>query len=71
VCRRGSDVVTEPIGLFVRIGMTADVDQQGGVINDRPLGFVEPDALGQAQRDHALPQHMLHRLPEAKVHADR
>ena len=51
--------------------MTADVDEQGGVVDDRPPLLVEPDPLGQPQRDQALAQHVLHRLPEAEVDAER
>lgn len=32
---------------------------------------VGPDALGEPQGDRALAQHVLHRLPEAKVDAER
>ena len=53
------------------VGVAADVDEQRGVVDDRALLLVEPDALGQPQRDQALPQHVLHRLPEAEVDAER
>jgi hypothetical protein len=49
------DVVAEPLGLLVSIGVTADVDEQGGVVDDRALLFVEADSLGQPQRNQALP----------------
>ena len=65
------DVVAEPLGLLVRVGVAADVDEQRGVVDDRALVLVEPDALGEPQRDQALPQHVLHRLPEAEVDAER
>ena len=65
------DVVAEPLRLLVRVGMTADVDEQGGVVDDRPLLLVEPDALGEPQRDEALAQHVLHRLAETEVDAER
>ena len=51
--------------------MAADIDQQSGVVHDRALLFIEPHALGQPQCDQALPQHVLHRLPEAQVYAER
>ena len=69
--RLQGDVVAEPLGLLVGVGVAADVDEQGGVVDDRALLFVEPDSLGQPQRDQALPQHVLHRLPEAEVYAER
>ena len=51
--------------------MTADVDEQGGVIDDRPLLLVEPYALGDPEGDEALTEHVLHRLAEAEVDAER
>ena len=39
------DVVAEPLGLLVGVGMTADVDQQRRVVDDRPLVLAEPDAF--------------------------
>ena len=65
------DVVAEPLRLLVRVGVTADVDEQGRVVDDRPLGLVEPDPLGEPQRDEALAQDVLHRLAEAEVDAER
>ena len=65
------DVVAEPLGLLVGVGVAADVDQQRRVVDDRPLLLVEADPLGQPQRDQALAQHVLHRLPEAEVDAER
>ncbi len=53
--RLQGDVVAEPLGLLVSIGVAADVDQQGGVVDGRALLFVEPDSLGQPQCDQALP----------------
>jgi len=50
--------------------MTAHVDQQRGVVDDRPRVVVQPRPLGQAQRDHALAQHVFHRLPEAEIDAE-
>ena len=51
--------------------MATDVDQQRRVVDARPLLLVEPHPLGQPQRDQALAQHVLHRLPEAQVDAER
>ena len=55
----------------MRVGVTADVDEQGGVVDDGPLVLVEPDPLGEPQRDEALAQDVLHRLAEAEVDAER
>ena len=65
------DVVAEPLRLLMSIGMTAHVDQQRRVVNDRPRAVVQPGPLCQAQRDHALAQHVFHRLPEAEIDAER
>ena len=55
----------------MRVGMAAYVDQQGRVVDDRPLGLVEPYPLREPQRDEALAQDVLHRLPEPEVDAER
>ena len=47
--------------------MATDVDEQGGVVDDRALLLVQPDTFGEPQRDQALPQHVLHRLPKPEV----
>ena len=39
--------------------------------NDGALLVVESDPLREPQRDHALTQNMLHRLPETEVDAER
>ena len=65
------DVVAEPLRLLVRVGVAADVDEQRRVVDDRALLLVEPEALREAQRDQALPQHVLHRLAEAEVDTER
>ncbi len=65
------DVVTEPLRLLIRVGVTADVDQKRGVVDRRSLLRVQPSALGDAKRDQALAQHMLHRLAEPEVDAQR
>ena len=65
------DVVAEPLRLFVRVGVTADVHEQSGVVDDRALLVVEPDPLRQPQRDQTLTQHMLHRLPKPEVDTER
>ena len=69
--RLHGDVVAEPLGLLVRIRVTTDVDQQRRVVDVRARVLVEPELLGQAQRDQALPQHVLHRLPEPEIDPER
>ena len=69
--RLQGDVVAEPLGLLVGVGVAADVDEQGGVIDVGAPLFVEPDSFSQPQRDQALPQDVLHRLPETEVYAER
>src|SRR5260370_188554 len=61
------DIVGEPFRLLVRVGVTPDVDEQRGVVDDRALFFVEADTLGEPQGDQALSQHVLHRLAETEV----
>jgi hypothetical protein len=53
------------------IGMTPDVDEQSRVVHIGSPLLVQPNTLGEPQRDQTLAQHMLHRLPEAEVHAKR
>ena len=55
--------------LLISVGCHSDAhaDQQRGVVHDRPFVLVEADALGQAQRDQALSEHVLHRLPEPEI----
>ena len=65
------DVVAEPLGLLVCVRVAADVDQQRGVVHDESVVVVEALSFGQSQGDDALPQHMLHRLPEAEVDPER
>ena len=51
------------------VGMAADVHQQRGVVDGGAVLLIEPGELGQPERDQALPQHVLHRLAEAQIHA--
>ena len=71
LARPQRDVVPEPLRLLVGVGMAADVDEQRRVVDRRAFGVAEFEAIGEAQRDHALPQHVLHRLPEAEIDAQR
>ena len=65
------DVVAEPLRLLVGVGVAADAEEQRGVVDGRARVFVQPRPLGEAQRDQALAEHVLHRLPEAEVDAER
>ena len=53
------------------VGMTPNADEQRGVIHIGSPLLVQADPLGEPQRDQALAQHVLHRLPKAEVHAER
>ena len=53
------------------VGVAADVDEERGVVDDRPLLLVEPDSLCDPQGDEALAQHVLHGLPEPEIDAQR
>ena len=55
----------------MRVGMTSDADEQRRVVHVRSPLLIEPDPLGEPQRDQALAQHVLHRLPKAEIHAER
>ena len=65
------DVVAEPLGLLVGVGVAADPGEQPGVVDDHALGLVEPQALAHPQRDQGLADHVLHRLAQAQVGAQR
>jgi hypothetical protein len=65
------EVVAEPLGLLVRVDVAADVRQQRGVVEDRPLLVAQLEPFRQPQRDQALPQDVLHRLSEPEVGAER
>ncbi len=41
------------------------------MVDGRPILLVQPDVLGQPQRDPARAQHVLHRLPQAEVDRQR
>ena len=65
------DVVSEPFRLLVSVRMAAHVDEQGGVVDDGAGLVVHPEAFGQAQRNQALAQDVLHRLSEAEIDPER
>jgi hypothetical protein len=64
-------VIAEPLGLLVGVDMASHPGQQGRVVHDLLVGFVEAHPLGQPQRDQALAQDVLHRLAHAQVGAER
>ena len=64
-------VVPEPLRLLVRVRVAADVNQQRGVVDRGPLLLRHLHALSDPQCDQALPQDVLHGLPEAEVDAQR
>ena len=69
--RLHGDVVAEPLGLFVGVGMAADVDEQRGIVDRRSFDLVEAEQLAETQRDQALTKDMFHRLPEPEIDAQR
>src|SRR5216683_6796188 len=65
------DVITEPLGLLVGVGVATHVREQRRVVDDRSLVLVETEVLGETQRDPALAQYVLHRLAEPEVDTER
>ena len=65
------DVVAEPLRLLVGIGVAPDVHEERGVVHDCALLVVEPDPLRDPEGDEALAEHVLHRLPEPEIDAER
>jgi hypothetical protein len=65
------DVVTKPLSLLVGVREAAHPGEQSGVIEDLPRRLVETEALTESQRDQALTQHVLHRLPQPQVGPQR
>ena len=65
------DVVAEPLRLLVGVGVAADVDEQRRVVHDSALLLVQAGRLRQAYPDQALAQHVLHRLAETEIDAER
>lgn len=51
--------------------MATHVHEQRGLVERGPLLLVEPGELAEAQGDAALPEHVLHRLAETEVDAER
>ena len=55
----------------MRVGVTPDVHEQRGVVDDPAGLLIQSVSLGQPQRDQALPEDVLHRLAEPQVDAER
>jgi hypothetical protein len=51
--------------------MTAHPRQQRDVVHDGALRVLQRQPLSEAEREQALAQHVLHRLPEPQIHAQR
>ena len=67
----GSDVVPEPLGLLVGVGVATDPAQQTGVVGHVPLRDLELEKLRHPQGHQRVPQDMLHRLAQPEVGAKR
>jgi hypothetical protein len=65
------NVVPEPLGLLMSVGVTADVDQQARVVDGRTRLVVQVEPLRQSQRDQTLAQDVFHGLAEAEVDSER
>jgi hypothetical protein len=65
------DVIAEPPGLLVGVDMAADPRQQRDVVDDHALGLIETAALAEPEGDHALPKHVLHRMAQPQIGAQR
>ena len=65
------DVVSEPGGLLMRVGVTAEPRQQRDVVDDGAVGLVQPDIVRDPQPENARPHDVLHGLPETKVGGQR
>jgi hypothetical protein len=69
--RPQGDVVAEPRRLLVRVRMAAQPGQQRDVVDDRSLGLLELEVLGDTEPEYAGTQHVLHRLAEPQVRGQR
>ena len=66
-----SDVVPEPLGLLMRIGVAIDVGKQAGVVGRSPVALADADPVTHPQRDHRLAQAVLHRLATTQIGGQR
>ena len=64
-------IVAEPLGLLVGVDVASDPREERGVEDRGARRFVQADALGQAHRDQALPEDVLHGLPQPEVGPQR
>ena len=65
------EVITEPLGLIIRVDVTADPCQETHVVQDVELGLVEPEVLAHAPRDDVLAHRVLHGLAQSEIGAER
>ena len=65
------DVVAEPLGLLMGVGVATHVREERGVVDDRPLVVLETQVISETQRDPTLAQHVLHGLAEPEVDTER
>jgi hypothetical protein len=64
-------LIAEPLGLLIGIGMAAHPRQQSRVVHDCALRLVQTQMLGQAQGDETGPHHVLHGLTQTEVGTER
>ena len=64
-------VVAEPLCLLVGVDVAADVRQERGVVEHRPLLLIELEPVTEPQGNEALSKHVLHRLAEPEVGTER
>ena len=62
-----ADVIAEPLRLLGRVGMAVHVHHQAEVVGGRPLPLVEPDGIGESERDNGLADAVLHGLPQPQI----
>ena len=67
----GPQVIAEPLGLLIGIGVAAHPRQQSRVVQDAALRLVQTQVIGHPQREQASPHHVLHRLTQTKVRTQR
>jgi len=67
----GPQVIAEPLGLLIGIGVAAHPRQQSRVVQDAALRLLQTQVISQPQRQQAGPHHVLHRLTQTKVRTQR
>jgi hypothetical protein len=63
----GLNVIAEPLGLLVCVGVAVDIGEQPGVVGRDAVGLANADSLADAQGDHRLAQAVLHRLATTEI----